>query len=142
MSEALKPCPFCGGRATMVTGPTAGLSEIGEVDPVRYVLCDDCAASSFDDHVTEEDAAGAWNARADTECRQSAISADVSRHSPAVSAARREALEEAAHLTLSVGRMVTDGLVSHGRYEQGYARAREDCHEAIRALAQKEASNA
>ena len=48
--------------------------------------------------------------------------------------ARREALEEAAHAVMATGRLATDGLVRLGRMEQGYAQARGDCYEAIRAL--------
>ena len=61
-------------------------------------------------------------------------------HLAAVSAARREALEDAAHAVMATGRMVTDGMVRLGRMEQGYAKARSDAYEVICALAQKEAS--
>lgn len=48
--------------------------------------------------------------------------------------ARREALEEAAQAALLTGRMVTDGLVRFGRYEEGYSRARADVVDTILAL--------
>ena len=49
----LKPCPFCGGEAHFVNGST-------------WLACAGCGAeTSFFD--TQEEAAEAWNRRADNE---------------------------------------------------------------------------
>ena len=51
----LKPCPFCGGEAS-INRPSGRM--------LFCVVCDDCDANSGY-YFTEEDAALAWNDRAD-----------------------------------------------------------------------------
>ena len=51
----LKPCPFCGGKATMYT-----FSVVKDY----HVSCDGCGAYS-DDYRTPKKAAAAWNRRAE-----------------------------------------------------------------------------
>lgn len=58
MSEELKPCPFCGGEARIVQASGRMLF---------CVVCDDCDASGGH-YFTEEDAATAWNDRAERTC--------------------------------------------------------------------------
>lgn len=53
MSEELKPCPFCGGEA-----------EMRLYDCEYFAQCIECFSSTAADHQTEEDAASAWNRRA------------------------------------------------------------------------------
>ena len=60
MSEELKPCPFCGGEARIVQASGRMLF---------CVVCDDCDASGGH-YFTEEDAATAWNDRAERTCRR------------------------------------------------------------------------
>lgn len=47
----LKPCPFCGGEARLVSGPPG----------CHYVMCEECYATS-DDRGAERSIA-AWNRR-------------------------------------------------------------------------------
>lgn len=58
MSEKLKPCPFCGGEAS-INRPSGRM--------LFCVVCDDCDANSGY-YFTEEDAARAWNSRAERTC--------------------------------------------------------------------------
>lgn len=55
-------------------------------------------------------------------------------HLAAVQAAERRAVERCTQIAATTGRIVTDGIARQGRYEQGYARARHDIEETIRAL--------
>jgi len=50
MSDNLKPCPFCGGDATLSIG------KYGNGAPWPYIECEQCAAST-EPHI--------WNTRAD-----------------------------------------------------------------------------
>jgi len=65
MSEDLKPCPFCGGKAEHSIGKT------GDGKPWHYVECVDCGATGptpncADHNITViECRAEAWNTRAD-----------------------------------------------------------------------------
>lgn len=59
----LKPCPFCGGEATL-----AGFSGNW------YVRCDKCLATS-DDRALEQTVIDAWNTRAERTCKVTASSA-------------------------------------------------------------------
>ena len=62
MSE-LKPCPFCGGRATVKTRYIGyGSIGLGEHDEYR-VVCKECRASN-DEYRRESEAIAAWNRRA------------------------------------------------------------------------------
>lgn len=54
----LKPCPFCGGEAS-INRPSGRM--------LFCVVCDDCDANSGY-YFTEEDAARAWNSRAERTC--------------------------------------------------------------------------
>ena len=56
MTETLKPCPFCGSKAT----------EWVDDDYSNYwVQCTNCFAQS-DEFFTKSEAVAAWNARAET----------------------------------------------------------------------------
>jgi Lar family restriction alleviation protein len=59
MTEELKPCPFCGGEAEIVTWPKPH-------QPVCYVKCKNCLAENCDDDFEENVALNvfSWNARA------------------------------------------------------------------------------
>lgn len=59
MSEKLKPCPFCGGEAEILQ--TSG--------HMFCPLCSDCDTSGGH-YFTEEDAACAWNDRAERTCHR------------------------------------------------------------------------
>lgn len=65
----LKPCPFCGGEAYMETPRFYRL-------PNAYrVRCLDCKAQTYSFYTTEQEAANAWNKRADipNKCRECAV---------------------------------------------------------------------
>ena len=56
-TEALQPCPFCGGEAK--------LSRHADNDDVSYVICDKCGACCSNlDTRPEADCVAAWNRRA------------------------------------------------------------------------------
>lgn len=69
MNMTLKPCPFCGGEASVKREVFAGTTVRG-----YCVSCDDnscneaieCSTYAFD---TEVEAIGAWNYRAERTCR-------------------------------------------------------------------------
>lgn len=61
MSE-LKPCPFCGGEAEMLT------AESMHGGNLYGVMCDYCAGRA-DVYDTEAEAIAAWNSRAERTCR-------------------------------------------------------------------------
>ena len=52
-SQTLRKCPFCGGKAHIVTA-------VGE----SWVLCDKCKATA-EAHTSKQFAIAAWNRRAD-----------------------------------------------------------------------------
>ncbi len=54
----LKPCPFCGGNASM------HCDDPDYRDKLYFVMCDDCSCST--DYLPEEAAAETWNRRATT----------------------------------------------------------------------------
>lgn len=58
MSESLKPCPFCGGRADFVK------IKVGKIIKKTgyFVKCRSCRASTGA-HLTAEEAIAAWNTR-------------------------------------------------------------------------------
>lgn len=57
MSEELKPCPFCGGKAHLVIG-----------DEFCHIRCHQCGATgALADAIRESDAIAAWNRRARAE---------------------------------------------------------------------------
>ena len=56
MSKELRPCPFCGGEASVACGSIMG--------PARWVECEDCGAEGST-QFSNESAAEAWNRRAE-----------------------------------------------------------------------------
>lgn len=69
MSIELKPCPFCGGEATM-SSYTYSLSGLGTQYKVECEGHDCPAQPTVDWHYwTAEEAAEAWNTRAERTCR-------------------------------------------------------------------------
>ena len=60
MTEELKPCPFCGGKAEVLT----------DENEEYYVSCTECTAllgyctDTWGDYSTEDEAIEAWNRRA------------------------------------------------------------------------------
>lgn len=85
MAETLKPCPFCGGKARLVVCDSEGniRDESYEADPysgLSYAIvhgsddcCGECPISTSDLlpwlYETREEAAAAWNRRAERTCR-------------------------------------------------------------------------
>ena len=61
MSE-LKPCPFCGGKAEILT------AESMHGGYLFGIMCNDCR-SRGDVYETEAEAIAAWNTRAERTCR-------------------------------------------------------------------------
>lgn len=70
-TEELKPCPFCGGRAT-VMHMDYGEGYLPEVQTVWGVWCADDLEAEYshghciDNYATKEDAIAAWNRRIDS----------------------------------------------------------------------------
>lgn len=58
MSEKLKPCPFCGGKAKINGGSV-----------LCYVRCESCKARVWSCYETKEEAIAAWNQRAERTCK-------------------------------------------------------------------------
>ena len=58
MSNELKPCPFCGGEAAFGANSCQGF---------EYVRCASCKARTWSCYDTKEQAAEAWNTRAERE---------------------------------------------------------------------------
>lgn len=72
MAETLKPCPFCGGEAELVTGTRRD----GEyIENCAFVRCERCGAKTYEFHecMTAEEVQGyatdVWNERAERTCR-------------------------------------------------------------------------
>lgn len=64
MSDELKVCPFCGGDARIHSKVlTKGF------DSGYWAVCDECGKGDTLPHESEEEAAAAWNARAERTCR-------------------------------------------------------------------------
>lgn len=59
MSNKLKPCPFCGGEAEYGANSVQGY---------EYVRCASCKARTWSCYETKEQAAQAWNTRAERTC--------------------------------------------------------------------------
>lgn len=59
----LKPCPFCGGKATMMHGAWTGTVMIRYFYMYYYGLCEKCGARA-EANVDMGAAANAWNRRA------------------------------------------------------------------------------
>lgn len=59
MSNELKPCPFCGGEAEYGANSVQGY---------EYVRCASCKARTWSCYETKEQAAQAWNTRAERTC--------------------------------------------------------------------------
>lgn len=86
-ARELKPCPFCGGRARLVT------AQVAEDSMCAYASCTKCGVQSevFEDaYAPIYDAVAAWNHRADLPAGYAILSPDE------VRGIRDEALEEAA----------------------------------------------
>ena len=62
MTDKLKPCPFCGGKAMIETCQCAG-----EETPRYRVGCAHCWCETDWENFCEEDAAEKWNRRATDE---------------------------------------------------------------------------
>lgn len=60
----LKPCPFCGGKAQIVSFRTY-IERFHGMGRKFYVNCTDCGIDGPGTHFTESDAANAWNRRAE-----------------------------------------------------------------------------
>lgn len=66
MSEELKPCPFCGGKARMhVAFASGGDHSVGVY--VECLECRSCSETKWGDGAQEK-AADAWNRRAERTC--------------------------------------------------------------------------
>lgn len=77
MSIELKPCPFCGGEATM-SSYTYSLSGLGTQYKVECEGHDCPAQPTVDWHYwTAEEAAEAWNTRAERTCRMNRYNSAV-----------------------------------------------------------------
>ncbi len=59
----LKPCPFCGGKARIRMFRTF-IERVHGMDDKFYVTCTGCYIDGPGYHLTESDAADAWNRRA------------------------------------------------------------------------------
>lgn len=75
MAEMLKPCPFCGGEAKLVTGTRRD----GEyVENCAFVRCERCGAKTYELHEcmtpyeVQKCATELWNERAERTCRMGA----------------------------------------------------------------------
>lgn len=64
MSDELKVCPFCGGDARIHSKVLAEGFDSG-----YWAVCDECGKGDTLPHESEEEAAAAWNARAERTCR-------------------------------------------------------------------------
>lgn len=60
MSNELKPCPFCGGEAAFGANSCQGF---------EYVRCASCKARTWSCYDTKDQAAEAWNTRAERTCK-------------------------------------------------------------------------
>ena len=65
LTEALLPCPFCGGEAEMIHGAPGS----------HYVKCKQCGAASDDRF--EDSAIAAWNRRSAIASRQAVVKPDL-----------------------------------------------------------------
>ena len=59
----LKPCPFCGGEAEMLTAESMNGGYL------FGIMCNDCC-SRGDVYDTEAEAIAAWNSRAERTCKR------------------------------------------------------------------------
>lgn len=64
MSDELKFCLFCGGEARIHSKVLAEGFDSG-----YWAVCDECGKGDTLPHESEEEAAAAWNARAERTCR-------------------------------------------------------------------------
>lgn len=55
--EKLKPCPFCGGEARIIT------HRFYELSNTYGVTCKKCGSETMQFYCAEEDAVNAWNRR-------------------------------------------------------------------------------
>lgn len=77
MAETLRPCPFCGGEAKLVSGTRRD----GEyIENCAFVRCERCGAKTYELHecVTpyevQKCATELWNERAERTCRVERVS--------------------------------------------------------------------
>lgn len=69
MSDELKVCPFCGGDARIHSKVLADGFDSG-----YWAVCDECGKGDTLPHESEEEAAAAWNARAERTCHMVPVS--------------------------------------------------------------------
>lgn len=66
MSEELKPCPFCGGKAEITGGPEGWTPTFDDPDsggdPIA-VICQSCGCGLYSDFDDATEAINAWNRR-------------------------------------------------------------------------------
>lgn len=70
MSEMLKPCPFCGGKARLLTGRVAEDAEMANVECLHCLVRTDCFEDAY---APTADAAAAWNRRVPFEALMKAL---------------------------------------------------------------------
>lgn len=67
MSDELKRCPFCGGKPTFVHATSEDIGNGYVCRTLAVISCDHCMFDMTGE--TDEDAAAAWNSRAERTCR-------------------------------------------------------------------------
>jgi Lar family restriction alleviation protein len=65
MPNELKPCPFCGGRADLITHSFWNEKKQAHTDKTYSIKCFICLTESYLFYETEQIAIEAWNRRAD-----------------------------------------------------------------------------
>ena len=77
MSEKLKPCPFCGGKASMESGRYEMDDDMFSFAHVECLSCGACGSGFTEAEKPVESlealAADAWNRRAERTCRMSKV---------------------------------------------------------------------
>ena len=70
MSEKLKPCPFCGGKARLEAIDFDDDYPTNLSEAIWWVMCTKCGAHTDEYSTpTEAEAIAAWNTRAERTCR-------------------------------------------------------------------------
>ena len=72
-TDELKPCPFCGGEAEIITYRMADNDEFC----INEIYCDSCRMSMMQPEVSEAEAAAAWNTRHEETCRVTKEHVDI-----------------------------------------------------------------